>query len=512
MSEPPVLIVDNGAGFLKIGLSTQDKPFIYPNCIARSKKDRTMLLVGDSIQSTMKTHDLTYYRPFDRGCAANWDVESAIWKRILSLPTSSSSPSSLPAPATTPPPPPTKKKARLTSVDDEDLYFLRGSLTPLETFRDAGLVYTEPPFCPETYRKAAFQTFFEELEFGSVYSCLADTLALRHHFVQHPELLTKMGGCGRRAAMVVDSGFSFTHIVPFSINLDCTIENDKKECDNNVSSNENNNNNNEKTDKNILGMNISGIPCFIDTINRGIRRVDVGGKILTNVLKEAISFRQWNMMDEVSLVNNIKERTGFVSLNIEEDLQSPPTVDYVLPDYVSSNVGQIVDKTDVPRLKKEGRQLLPLGVERFSVPEALFNPSDIDIEQCGIVDATVDAIAASVAHDKKSGDDSDSDSDDDEDDKRCNINLDLYDHLCSCILLRGGSTLFKNFAERFEKDLNPYLLSGTPLSVFASSDPVADAWLGGRDLVMSGDYGRLAVKRSDYEEYGVDYLLKKHKI
>lgn len=467
MGDLPVLVVDNGAGLLKIGLSTQDKPFVYPNCIARSKKDRNMLLVGDSIQSTMKTHDLTYYRPFDRGCAANWDVEATIWKRILSPPTAATVP-------------PTKKKVKVSSVDDEDLYFLRGSLTPLETFRDVGLVYTEPPFCPESYRKASLQVLFEELEFGSVYPCLAGTLALRHHFGQHPELLTEMGGRGRKAAIVVDSGFSFTHVVPFTIDFDC----------------------NPETKNGRRVMNLGGKFCFIDTINKGIRRVDVGGKILTNILKEAISFRQWNMMDEVSLVNDIKERTGFVSLNIEDDLLHPPAIDYVLPDYVSSNVGQIVDRTDVPRLKKEGRQLLPLGVERFTVPEALFNPSDVDIDQCGIVDATVDAIAASSIQDKTSGYTYV--------DGGNNVNMDLYDHLCSCVLLRGGSTLFRNFAERFEADLNPFLLSGTPLSVHASSDPIADAWMGGKDVVASGDYERLAVKRSDYNEYGIDYLLKNH--
>lgn len=476
-SDSPVVIADNGAGFLKIGLSTQDKPFIFPNCIARSKKDRSRLLVGDSIQSTMKTHDLTYYRPFDRGCAANWDVESVIWKRILSQPTATTTR------------PPTKKKVKVCSVDDEDIYFLRGGLTPLETFRDAGLVYTEPPFCPEPYRKASLQALFEELEFGSVCPFLAETLALRHHLVQHPELLTGMGGRGRRAAIVVDSGFSFTHIVPFTVDLSGRSDNGDEEAD-------------TRTKK----MSINGKACVLEPIRKGIRRVDVGGKVLTNVLKEAISFRQWNMMDEVSLVNDIKERTGFVSLDIEQDLLRPPTIDYVLPDYVSSNVGQIVDKADVPRLKKEGRQLLPLGVERFTVPEALFNPSDVDIDQCGIVDATVDAIAASVTRGTKRDDE------EGEENEGSGVDLGLYDHLCSCVLLRGGSTLFRNFGERFEKDMNPLLLSGTPFSVFASSDPIGDAWLGGRDVVTSGDYEKLAVKRSDYAEYGIDYLLKKHKL
>lgn len=447
MSERPVLVVDNGAGFVKIGIATQEEPFVYSNCIARSKKERGVLLVGDAIQTAMKTHDLTYYRPFDRGCAANWDVESAIWKRFLSPP-------KVPSPGAFPLAVPTKKRAKASSVDEADLYALRGGLSELESFAGSGVVYTEPPFCPEPYRRSALQALFEELEFASACPSLAGALALRYHFVQHPELLTSMGGRGRRAAVVVDSGFSFTHVVPFAV--ECPAGSQRP---------------------------------LIRAIEKGVRRVDVGGKTLTNVLKEAISFRQWNMMDEVALVNDIKEKAGFVSLDIEGDLARPPAVDYVLPDYVTASVGQIVDKADVPALKKEGRQLLPLGVERFAVPEALFNPSDVGIEQCGVVDAAVEAIKASGGE----GDPG------------------LYDHLCSCVLLRGGSTLFKNFAARFERDLNPFLTSGTPLAVFASSDPVSDAWKGGIDVVTSGDYEKMAITKSEYEECDVDYLLKKHR-
>jgi hypothetical protein len=40
-------------------------------------------------------------------------------------------------------------------------------------------------------------------------------------------------------------------------------------------------------------------------VAHGIRRVNVGGKLLTNYLKEVISYRAWNMMDETYLVNEV---------------------------------------------------------------------------------------------------------------------------------------------------------------------------------------------------------------
>ncbi|KAL9938582.1 hypothetical protein V8E36_002301 [Tilletia maclaganii] len=43
------------------------------------------------------------------------------------------------------------------------------------------------------------------------------------------------------------------------------------------------------------------------------RRLDIGGKLLTNLLKETLSFRQWDMMDETWLVQAVKERCCFLA-------------------------------------------------------------------------------------------------------------------------------------------------------------------------------------------------------
>lgn len=46
---------------------------------------------------------------------------------------------------------------------------------------------------------------------------------------------------------------------------------------------------------------------------KSIRRLNIGGKMLTNLLKEAVTYRQWNMMDEYHIVNDAKEQVGAVS-------------------------------------------------------------------------------------------------------------------------------------------------------------------------------------------------------
>jgi hypothetical protein len=51
-------------------------------------------------------------------------------------------------------------------------------------------------------------------------------------------------------------------------------------------------------------------------------RIDVGGKLLTNHLKELVSFRQWNMMEETYIVNDVKEKCCYVSTQFSADIET----------------------------------------------------------------------------------------------------------------------------------------------------------------------------------------------
>ena len=84
-------------------------------------------------------------------------------------------------------------------------------------------------------------------------------------------------------------------------------------------------------------------------IQQAVRRLDIGGKFLTNYLKELISIRHYNMLDETHLMNEVKEAICFVSGDFKRDLERiwkgasgkqrivregerEIVVDYVLPD------------------------------------------------------------------------------------------------------------------------------------------------------------------------------------
>ena len=64
--------------------------------------------------------------------------------------------------------------------------------------------------------------------------------------------------------------------------------------------------------------------------------------------------------------------------------------DYVLPDFTSLRRGFMKGREEsVGRPTSEGEQIIRMNNERFAVPELLFNPSDIGIEQESVVDLSL---------------------------------------------------------------------------------------------------------------------------
>ena len=254
------LVVDNGAGILKAGLLSPDldvtqpslsaEPVRLPNCTAKSRAEKKFF-VADGLDTAVELSALYIRRPHDRGYVVNWDLLGDVWQRMCHA----------------------------------DVLGIK----PSET----SVLVTEPLFCPNEIRDNMNEFIFEEMGFQVaskrpmhslicayflfVRWCMAETirwqrycsmpaplLAYADHKCWDPDSVLSRTGCG----ILVDSGFSFTHTVPL-----------------------------------YEGR----------IIHKACRRIDLGGKALTNLLKETISNRQFNMMDETILINHIKERLCFVS-------------------------------------------------------------------------------------------------------------------------------------------------------------------------------------------------------
>jgi actin-related protein 6 len=83
-------------------------------------------------------------------------------------------------------------------------------------------------------------------------------------------------------------------------------------------------------------------------------RIDIGGKALTNQLKDWISYKQLNVAEETYLINCVrlkkyinffkcKEDVCFVSTDFQEDLRNwrAKKLEYLLPDFTTLMKGEV---------------------------------------------------------------------------------------------------------------------------------------------------------------------------
>ncbi|KAJ4251473.1 actin [Fusarium torreyae] len=129
----------------------------------------------------------------------------------------------------------------------------------------------------------------------------------------------------------------------------------------------------------------------------------------------------------------------------------------------------------------DGRAI-DLGDECRKVPEALFNPQDMGINNTGIQHTILDAI------------------------NRCDI--DVRREFMANIILSGGNTLFKGFPERLQKEVEK--ASQTRNKVHVVSAPERDdfVWIGGSILASLSTFQSVWVTKQDYAEKGTTAIFK----
>lgn len=375
-------VLDNGAYTAKVGLAS-DNPKLVPNCIMKAKSERRRPFVGNQIEECRDASGLFYILPFQKGYLVNWDVQKTVWDYVFSK-----------------------------------------ECCPVN-LNQLSVVVTEPLFNFSTIQEAMTEIFFEEYECQSLLRINASTLSCYQYKVENPTA---------KCCIVVDSGYSFTHIVPYV--------NDTK-------------------------------------VKEGIRRIDVGGKLLTNHLKEIISYRQLHVMDETYVINQVKEDSCFVSQEFYKDMEvaknklenNTIAKDYVLPDYTTLRRGFLKN----PEPPNE-QQTLRLSNERFAIPEILFFPSDVGIRQMGIPEAIMDCLKA--------------------------CDEETWPHLLSNIVLTGGNAKFPGFRERIFKEVRSLAPAEYTINVHLPENPITYAWHGGKTLSKDSMFANLLVTREDYEEEG----------
>ncbi|EME41639.1 hypothetical protein DOTSEDRAFT_90432 [Dothistroma septosporum NZE10] len=412
------LIFDNGAHTIKAGFSTPGNASQPSHCslIANciARSQRDRITyIGADLDQCGDFGELQIRRPVEKGYIVNWEGEKAIWERTIF-----------------------DKRSEL-----------------LCNPRDVNLILTEAASAPTALQRNADEIVFEEFEFASLWRTVAPGL---NAFAA--------GALGERGAhagaavetlLVVDAGHSHTTITPL----------------------------------------FHGQP-----LQQACRRLDLGGKLLTNHLKDQLS-RTMDMHREEWICQEIKEDVCYVSADSGDfarslervwrggqkdprEVDASIVVDYVLPDYEQLKRGfaRPHDPSKGAKMRRLGiggasEMVLPVGNERFTVPEVVFTPSDIGMQQEGIAGTIMQSLAA--------------------------LPEGLWQSFLANILVVGGTSKLPGFVERLEADLRSKIDDSYLVRVARAEDPLKNVWLGGAQIAQNEDLLKsLVVTKAEYFEHG----------
>ncbi|KAL3808669.1 hypothetical protein ACHAXA_001241 [Cyclostephanos tholiformis] len=340
----PACIVDNGGWTVKYGLLPPPPPkcdgidgtddgassdeidnarmsSMY-NAAARPPH-QLAVLTGDEITSRMKNlGQLSWHYSMERGMICDGETQLRVWARALEVMGVVPVPmmtmtggggmgggggflSSIPASGRA------KPSSSVTNhAGQREIYSSNHSLFFL----------LESPFVPSVISEGVDCILFRELGMARVSRMLGACMAAVKYLSFVRKIPDSNTACSTESNVngvswindktscccVVDSGYSFTHIVPTH----------------------------------------RGGEALYDAI----RRLNIGGKVLTNLLKESVTYRQWNMMDEFHIINDAKEQLCFVSDEFDEEMARARESrkglrwfdrEYLLPDFVNTFVGSV---------------------------------------------------------------------------------------------------------------------------------------------------------------------------
>lgn len=194
------------------------------------------------------------------------------------------------------------------------------------------------------------------------------------------------------------------------------------------------------------------------TLPASLTRTDIAGGFLTDHCMQTLKKlgHSFTTASDREVARQIKEKLCYCSLNYESEMNnSPPSrAHFELPN------GDTVT----------------FGKERISIPEILFNPSLIGIEEKGIHHTLYDAL------------------------QRCDIDTkkDLYGN----VVLAGATTCMEKFSDRFQKEYLSLLPGPIRGRVVVSNERANANWIGGSIIASLSTFQLMWITAEEYIEVG----------
>uniref|UniRef100_A0A1I7YM16 Actin-related protein 5 n=1 Tax=Steinernema glaseri TaxID=37863 RepID=A0A1I7YM16_9BILA len=213
-----------------------------------------------------------------------------------------------------------------------------------------------------------------------------------------------------------------------------------------------------------------------------VKQLRIGGKHLTEKLKEWISYRHVIVQNDMWLVNECKEKACFVSQNFTQDERTISarnnsiSCDYTLPDCYDLYEGVVHEPNSNTKSKYIYAQSFKMGMERIATPEILFRPSDIGVKSMGIAEGVWNTIRSLPER--------------------------YWGRILQNIILVGGNTKFPGFKQRLINDLRPIVPQLYSIQVTQPENPDTYIWhCAKRVAEVEDEFG--FVTRKEYLDRGL---------
>lgn len=200
------------------------------------------------------------------------------------------------------------------------------------------------------------------------------------------------------------------------------------------------------------------------TLPASLTRVDISGGVMTDYCMQLLKQRGYafDTAADREVARQVKEKLCYFAEDYERELNEGPTK----------------AKFELPN-----GETVTFGNERISIPEILFNPSLIGLQEKGLPEIVSDAI------------------------NRCDHDTrqDFYRNL----VVAGGTSLIPKFAARFEKEFIKRIPHQMRSRIIASGERLIANWIGGSIVASLSTFQSLWISAEEYTEVGPSILLDK---